>query len=68
MLIQQEAKARNTRDSALSISDADLAKALNITRQTERKYRQHLAELRMIDVMEKKTGKKKDIRIVKAKC
>jgi len=66
LLIQQEEKARNTKDSALSISDADLAKALNVTRPTAKKYRQYLKGLRLIDVMEKKRGKKKDVRIVKA--
>jgi hypothetical protein len=66
LLIQQEESARNTR-AVFRVSDADLARGLDISRTTAKEYRERLLAVRLVTVEQKTAGKKSEIAVTKAK-
>jgi hypothetical protein len=66
LLIRQEEEARNTK-TAFQVSDADLARAIGVSRPTAKKYRELLARLGLVEVEKAPIGKKVGIFINKVK-
>ena len=65
LLLHQEEKARNVRDVEIRVSDADLVRALGVSRTTAKAYRDRLTELALIEIEERFQGKKKVVTVRK---
>jgi hypothetical protein len=66
LLVQQEETARNTRE-VFSISDAQLAQRLGVSKTTAAKYREQLQEQGLVKTVVEKVGKIREIRIKSVK-
>jgi hypothetical protein len=66
LLVQQEETARNTRE-VFSISDAQLAQELGVSKTTAAKYREQLQEQGVVKTVVEKVGKIGEIRIKSVK-
>jgi Mn-dependent DtxR family transcriptional regulator len=51
----------------LEVTDAQLAEALGVSRPTVGKYRERLTELKLVEVEEKKSGRKRILSIKSVK-
>jgi hypothetical protein len=67
LLMHQEEQASNTRGAGMSVSDSELASALGVSRPTALGYRKRLSDLKLIETEEIKTGKIREIRIIRTK-
>jgi hypothetical protein len=66
LLIRQEEAARNTR-TRFQVSDNEVAKGLGVTRMTAGNYREHLMNLKLVEVEVNKRGRKREIWVRKVK-
>lgn len=67
LLIRQEELARNTRGPKLSVSDADLATGIGISKTTAQTYRKILSKLKLIETGRIIASKNNEVTIAKVK-
>jgi Mn-dependent DtxR family transcriptional regulator len=67
LLIRQEELARSTIGPRLDVSDAELAKAIGVSKATAQTYRKILSKLKLIEVKERIVNKIEQISITGAK-
>jgi hypothetical protein len=67
LLIRQEELARSTKGPALNVSDAELSKAIGVSKATAQTYRKILSKLKLIETEERIANKINHISITGAK-